>query len=67
MANPMQTTMDQEQQTTLMVEPLQTSETEQPGEGVHLYHNQILDELPGAAFAAATLVWVITSFGRLIW
>jgi hypothetical protein len=29
--------------------------------------SRFLDELPGAAFAAVTLVWIIASFAHLIW
>lgn len=37
------------------------------GEGVRLAQGRFLDELPGAAFAAVTLVWVIGSFAGLFW
>lgn len=37
------------------------------GEGMRSYQSRILDELPGAAFAVVTLVWVITCFATLIW
>ena len=67
MANPTQMTMDRDQQLIPMAEGAATFRTEEPDEGVRLYHNQILDQLPGAIFAAATLVWVISSFARLIW
>jgi hypothetical protein len=45
----------------------EATETNEVGEGLRLAQGRFLDELPGAAFAAATLVWVISSFGRLIW
>lgn len=35
--------------------------------GYRLYLNRVLDELPGAVFAAMTLMWIITSFGGLVW
>src|SRR6202035_3000289 len=38
-----------------------------PDEGVRLAQGRFLDELPGAAFAAITLVWVVSSFAGLIW
>jgi hypothetical protein len=38
-----------------------------PDEGKRLYQGRMLDELPGAAFAAMTLVWIFSSFGKLIW
>jgi len=46
-------------------------ETVEPGlnqvsnDGVGFYHRRMLDELPGAAFAAVTLFWIISSFGHL--
>ena len=36
-------------------------------EGVRLAQSRFLDELPGAAFAAVTLIWVISSFAGLMW
>ena len=38
-----------------------------PEEGKRLYQGRVLDELPGAACAAMTLVWIFSSFGKLIW
>lgn len=38
-----------------------------PDEGVRLAQGRFLDELPGAAFAAITLVWVVSSFAGLMW
>jgi len=67
MANPTQMTMEPGQQINPMAERAVSFRIEESDEGVRLYHNQILDQLPGAIFAAATLVWVISSFGRLIW
>jgi hypothetical protein len=40
-------------------------DSEPGGEGVRTYQGMILDELPGAAFAAATLLWIVSSFARL--
>jgi hypothetical protein len=37
------------------------------GDGVRLAQGRFLDELPGAAFAAVTLIWVICSFAGLFW
>jgi hypothetical protein len=39
----------------------------QPEEGVRFAQGRFLDELPGAAFAAITLVWIVSSLGGLIW
>jgi hypothetical protein len=36
-------------------------------EGLRLAQSNFLDELPGAAFAVITLVWVVLSFAHLIW
>jgi hypothetical protein len=43
----------------------ETTEREQPQDGVRMYQSMVLDELPGAAFAAITLVWIFASFGKL--
>jgi len=40
---------------------------EATGEGLRYYQGRILDELPGAAFAVITLVWVIACFFKLVW
>jgi hypothetical protein len=40
---------------------------QQPGDGLRFCHGRILDELPGAVFAAVTLVWIVSSFAHLIW
>jgi len=37
------------------------------GEGLSTARGRFLDELPGAAFAAITLVWVVSSFAGLVW
>ena len=39
----------------------------QSHQGYRLYQSRMLDELPGAVFAAVTLVWIITSLGGLVW
>ncbi|MGO9607838.1 MAG: hypothetical protein ACLQAT_31300 [Candidatus Binataceae bacterium] len=36
-------------------------------EGTLMARNCALSELPGAVFAAITLVWVISCFAHLIW
>jgi len=41
--------------------------TAEPGEGLRLARGRFLDELPGAAFAAITLVWIVSSFAGLMW
>lgn len=35
--------------------------------GTRLHQRAFLDELPGAAFAAMTLVWILASFNKLTW
>lgn len=44
-----------------------TSDKKQPTEGVTFYHGRMLDELPGAASAAITVVWLVSSFAGLMW
>jgi hypothetical protein len=44
-----------------------TATTRETGDGVRLAQGRFLDELPGAAFAAVTLFWIIASFAGLIW
>ncbi len=39
----------------------------EPGEGICFAQGRFLDELPGAAFAAITLVWVVSTLAGLIW
>jgi hypothetical protein len=36
-------------------------------EGICLAQGRLIDELPGAAFAAITLFWVLSTLGVLIW
>jgi hypothetical protein len=36
------------------------------GDGVRLSRGRFLDELPGAVFAAITLVWIVMTFAGLI-
>jgi hypothetical protein len=36
-------------------------------EGICLAQGRLIDELPGAAFAAITLFWVMSTLGVLIW
>jgi len=36
------------------------------GDGVRLSRGRFLDELPGAVFAAITLVWIVMTFADLI-
>jgi hypothetical protein len=67
MAESTQSTMDGISRTEPNFKTTEVTWTEQPDDGLQLYHRQVLDELPGAAFAAATLVWIISSFGRLAW
>ena len=50
-----------------LAETYQTAKPESADEGLPLYQGVILDELPGAAFAAVTLVWIFASFSKLIW
>jgi hypothetical protein len=39
----------------------------EPDEGVRFAQSRFLDELPGAAFAAITLVWIVSSLAGLVW
>lgn len=39
----------------------------EPGEGVRLARGRFLDELPGIAFAAITLFWIVSMFAGLTW
>jgi hypothetical protein len=41
--------------------------TADPDEGVRLAQGRFLDELPGAAFAAITLIWIVSSLAGLMW
>jgi len=42
-------------------------QTTEKGEGMRLAQGRFLDELPGVAFVAITLIWVIGSFAGLMW
>jgi hypothetical protein len=64
MANTTQQVLEEVQQAQTVQDRAQPEATR---EGFRLHQSQILDELPGAAFAAMTLVWIFTSFGKLIW
>jgi hypothetical protein len=39
----------------------------EPGEALHFAQGRFLDELPGIAFAAITLIWIVSSFAGLQW
>ena len=41
--------------------------TTEPDEGVCFAQGRFLDELPGAAFAGITLVWIVSSLAGLMW
>ncbi|HKN01313.1 MAG TPA: hypothetical protein VJX23_12420 [Candidatus Binataceae bacterium] len=41
--------------------------TAQTGEGVRFAQSRFLDELPGAAFAGITLLWIVSSLAGLMW
>ena len=43
------------------------SEPQKNDEGLRLAQSRFLDELPGAVFAAITLIWIVLSFVNLIW
>ncbi len=61
---------DTNQQALAEVTLADVSETHMPDnvdEGVRVHQRAILDELPGAAFAAMTLLWIFASFNKLIW
>ena len=45
----------------------EAAEVKETGDGIRLAQGRFLDELPGAAFAAVTLIWVIGSFAGLMW
>lgn len=65
MANTSKMVMEPIPQTARISQTAEHDQPEQPSEGVRLYQGRVLDELPGAAFAAVTLLWIITSFARL--
>ena len=44
-----------------------SAETQEVGECVQRARSRFLDELPGAAFAGVTLLWIVSSFAGLIW
>jgi hypothetical protein len=45
----------------------QAESSQQVGECTHFSQGRFLDELPGAAFVAITLIWIVASFAYLIW
>jgi hypothetical protein len=45
----------------------QAESSQQAGECTRFSQGRFLDELPGAAFVAITLIWIIASFAHLIW
>lgn len=65
MANANEMVMEPVPQTATISETAEHGQAEHASEGVKFYQGRILDELPGAVFVAVTLVWIITSFGRL--
>jgi len=44
-----------------------SAESQEVGECVQHARSRFLDELPGAAFAVMTLLWIVSSFASLIW
>ena len=42
------------------------TDTDPVGDGVRISRGRFLDELPGAVFAAITLVWIVMAFASLI-
>ncbi|MFZ0246983.1 hypothetical protein [Candidatus Binatus sp.] len=61
---------DTNQQVLAEVTLADVSETHMPDnidEGVRMHQRAVLDELPGVAFAAMTLLWIFASFNKLIW
>ncbi len=61
------TTMDQVRAPQTVATDAESTQNRADIEGTRVYRSLLLDQLPGAAFAAVTLVWVISSFGHLIW
>jgi len=49
------------------LEVAQTERSQEVSDCVRFSQGRFLDELPGAAFVAITLIWIITSFAHLIW
>jgi hypothetical protein len=43
------------------------SRSAEDNEGVRLAQGRFLDELPGAVFAAITVIWIVASFAGLEW
>jgi len=50
-----------------LAETYQTTKPESADKEMRPYQGMILDELPGAVFAAMTLIWIFTSFSKLTW
>ena len=50
-----------------LVETREDATASELGGGLSMARGRFLDELPGAAFAAITLVWVVSSFAGLVW
>ncbi len=48
-------------------EVAQSESSLETSDGARFSQGRFLDELPGAAFVAITLIWIITSFVHLIW
>jgi hypothetical protein len=48
-------------------EVTQPKGSQQIGECTRFSQGRFLDELPGAAFVAVTLIWIMSSFAHLIW
>jgi hypothetical protein len=46
---------------------VQAESSQEVGDCSRFAQGRFLDELPGAAFVAVTLIWIITSFAHLIW
>ena len=49
------------------LEVAQTESSQEGSDCARFSQGRFLDELPGAAFVAVTLIWIITSFAHLIW
>jgi hypothetical protein len=45
----------------------EASRAAEPCEGLRIAQGHFLDELPGAVFAAITLIWIVASFAGLEW
>jgi hypothetical protein len=59
-------TMEPSPQTLTGAGASEKAESDEVTEGRQFYHGRLLDELPGAAFAAVTMIWFVSAISRLV-